>query len=135
MSREYTRVSFQLSCDQRLVAGVGGALAYFADRAGLPARSRESLVAALQEFCLDAAPAAEGSAEPLDVAIEDFEDRIEIVVEHHAAYDAAGTLPPPGGKAAPPKEQVALRRLARAVDRIECDTLQGSIRTRLVKFL
>ena len=124
MSREYTRVSFQLSCDQRLVAGVGGALAYFADRAGLAERSRESLVTALEEFCLDGVTVAGGATEPLDVAIEDFEDRIEIVVEHHAARDAAAS-----------KERGALRRLARAVDRVECDACEGSIRTKLVKFL
>lgn len=134
MSREYTRVSLHLSCDQRLIAGVGGALAYFAERAGVAPRSRESLVTAFEEFCLDAASVTEGTAEPLDVAIEDFEDRIEIIVEHHISHESSGTRPP-GQKVASPQERVALRRLARAVDRIECDMRNGNFRTRLVKFL
>ena len=57
-------------------------MAYFADRAGLGERSRESLVAALEEFCLDSLSSIQGTEEPLDVAIEDFEDRIQIVVEY-----------------------------------------------------
>ena len=82
MSREYTRAVLHLSCDERLVGGVGATMAYFADRAGLEERSRESLVAALEEFCIDSLSSIHGTDEPLDVAIEDFEDRIQIVVEH-----------------------------------------------------
>lgn len=136
MSREYTRAVLHLSCDERLVSCVGGALAYFAERGGLGERSRDSLVAALEEFCLDALPSVGGTEEPLDVAIEDFEDRIEIVVQQRTHQEsAAGKWPARGGGAKIPQDRMALRRLAQAVDKIECDARNGNIRTTLVKFL
>ena len=136
MSREYTRAVLHLSCDERLVAGVGGAVTYFAERAGLADRTRESLVTALEAFCLDSLPSVEGSQESIDVAIEDFEDRIEIVVEQQNRPNAVtGMRSARGESAATAPERVALRRLAQAVDRIESDTRNGSTRTMLVKFL
>jgi hypothetical protein len=136
MSREYTRAVLRLSCDERLVGGVGAAMAYFAERAGLEERSRESLVAALEEFCLDSLSSIQGTEEPLDVAIEDFEDRIQIVVEHPNPKDAA-----PAARAAWSAnaefgpQRMALSRLAAVVDRVECDTRNRCVRTTLVKFL
>jgi len=136
MSREYTRAVLHLSCDERLVGGVGAAMAYFAERAGLAERSCKSLVAALEEFCIDSLSSIQGTEEPLDVAIEDFEDRIQIVVEYRKPNDgmpAARSARAANSDAAP--KRMALSRLAEVVDRVECDTRNRSIRTTLVKFL
>ena len=111
-------------------------MAYFADRAGLGERSRESLVAALEEFCLDSLSSIEGTEEPLDVAIEDFEDRIQIVVEYPNPKNTAPATRPArstNGEFAP--QRMALSRLAAVVDRVECDTRNRCVRTTLVKFL
>jgi hypothetical protein len=111
-------------------------MAYFAERAGLGERSCKSLVAALEEFCLDSLPAIQGSAGPLDVAIQDFEDRIQIIVEHpnpQGMTSGARSTKPIHPEALP--ERRALHRLAQVVDRVERDSRNGSTRTTLVKFL
>src|SRR5271154_6799580 len=121
MSREYTRAVLHLSCDERLVGGVGAAMAYFAERAGLGERSSKSLVAALEEFCLDSLLSIQGTEEPLDVAIEDFEDRIQIVVEHRNPKEetpAARSARVANSELAP--NRIALSRLAKVVDRVDC---------------
>ena len=111
-------------------------MAYFAERAGLAQGSCKSLVTALEEFCLDVLPSIQGTDEPLDVAIEDFEDRIQIIVEHRNAKEAArGARPAQNANSEIAPERMTLSRLARVVDRVECDTRDGSTRTTLVKFL
>ena len=79
MARDCTRAVLHLSCDERWVAGVGGAIAYFAERAGLQEEVRDSLVAGLERLCRQTLPSLEHRQETLRVAIADFADRIETV--------------------------------------------------------
>ena len=137
MAREYTRAILQLSCDHRFVAGVGGALAYFAERAGLEEGCRQSLCAAIEEFCLDSLPSIHEAREVLDVAIEDFDDRIEIVIQHCDQVAANGRYGAPlrTAKTQHAPQSSTLRRLAQVADRIERSNCEGRIRTTVIKFL
>ena len=125
MHREFTRTTLQLSCDSRLVAGVGGAVAHHAERAGFNESARDLLASALEDFCRQTLPLlrthghGNGNGNRLAVAVTDFEDRIEIVVQHRAL---AHPLSRSGG---------ALRTL----DRVEYDARNGELRTTLVKYL
>jgi len=145
MRRELTRTIIQLSCDGRLVAGVGGAVAHHAERAGFNEASRDSLVSALEDFCRQTLPLlrnnGNGNGNRLAVAIEDFEDRIEIVVQHsHVSHSSTGintfravSAPQPSPLAQPGAVQKA--RLLRTLDRVEYDARNGEMRTTLVKYL
>ena len=83
MSRDCTRTTLELSCDERLVSGIGGAVAHHAERVGLNEATRDALVSALEDFCRQTLPLMGAKGDRLSVAIEEFDDRMEIVVEHH----------------------------------------------------
>src|ERR1700679_588743 len=91
MSRDCTRTTIEVSCDERLVPGIGGAVAHHADRVGLTEAARDLLVSALEDFCRETLPLLGSNGDRLTVAIEEFDDRIEIVVEHQGlARPSAG---------------------------------------------
>ena len=119
-----------------MVPGVGGAVAHYADRAGLNEAARDSLVSALEDFCRETLPLLGSNGGRLTVAIEEFEDRIEIVVEHHGlARPSAGMDTFLSGNGSSSDARLLGIRLLRNVDRVEYDSRNGSVRTTLVKFL
>jgi hypothetical protein len=136
MSRpEHARLVLHLSGDERLIGGVGAALAHFAARVGLGAEAGSPVVAAVERLCRQTLPLLRNDQEMLDVAIEDFDDRIEIVLEHPGearrgieAELARGTA---SGQAS---GRSAAADLARTVDSVECQARNGSVRTVLVKY-
>jgi anti-sigma regulatory factor (Ser/Thr protein kinase) len=136
MARECSRTTIELSRDERLVPGIGGAVAHYADRVGLTEAVRDSLVAALEEFCRQSLPLLGSNSGRLTVAIEEFEDRIEIVVEHQGlARPSAGMetfLAANGGQS---DSRLLGVRLLRTVDRVEYEARNGLVSTTLVKYL
>ena len=87
-------------------------------------------------LCYQTLPLVQGKADGLDVAIEDFEDRLEIVVEHHgAAQPSLGMDSFIAECARQLNVRVTGARLMLSVDRVEYDARNGSIRTTLVKYL
>jgi hypothetical protein len=135
--REHARAVLRVSCDEQLVAGIGGAVAHFGERAGLLPDELGSLAAALEEFCRRTLSLLERQEDTLCVSIEDFEDRIEIVVEHR------GQAPRPvdGDPLVGTSQRQAAGRAAGVelvcTDRseIEYDARQGILRTRMVKYI
>ena len=138
MTREHSRTVLHLSRDDRLIAAVGGAVAHFAERVGMEDVARNLLTGALEDLCRQTLPLLNGNeeADGLDVAIEDFDDRLQISVEHRGEPQAAVGVESFLAECARESAQRTTGvHLMRTVDRIEYDTRNGSIRTTLVKYL
>lgn len=135
MNRECTRTTIELSRDARLVSGIGGAVAHHAERVGLNEATRDALVSSLEDFCRQTLPLLGASGDRLAVAIEEFDDRIEIVVEHHG--EASPSVGMDTFLEANASHSAALPgvRLLRIVDRVEYDARNGIVRTTMVKYL
>ncbi len=134
---ETYRVLLKLPRDPRLVAGVGGAVGYFADRIGFDAHARADLIAAAEKTCRVTFPLLTSPDDTLDVLVEGFSDRIEVNLEHHGqAVPTAGleTFAFPGTEEATPGRLSGLALLAR-VDRVLYDTEGNTSRMRLVKYV
>jgi hypothetical protein len=135
LGHEPNRLVLRLSRDLRLLAGVAGALAHIAERAGYDAGARADMAAAAEEVCRDTFPLLTESDPRLSVIIEDFADRIEVTLEHNGqAIPTAGLE----SFAFPAAEQTGrssgLGLLAR-VDRVTYDSKSGTSRMTLVKYL
>jgi len=136
MTRECSRAVLHLSPDERLVAGIGGAIAHFAERAGLDEGTSSLLVAALEGVCRQTLPLLEKDQQTLDVAIEDFGDRLEIVFEHHGQpQPSVGVESFFRQCSCQTNGSVLGSYLMRTVDKVEYDGRNGSIRTKVVKYL
>lgn len=118
------------------MAAVGGAVAHFAERVGIEDAARDQLTGALEDLCRQTLPFLNGKGDGLDVAIEDFEDRLQVSVEHRGeAQPSVGVESFIAECARDSKQRVTGVHLMRTVDRIEYDAREGSIRTTLVKYL
>ncbi len=136
MAREHSRTILHLSRDLRLMAAVGGAVAHFAERVGMEEAARNLLTDALEDLCRQTLPFLNGNGEGLEVAIEDFDDRLQISVEHRGeAQPSVGVESFIAECARDSKQRVTGLRLMRTVDRIEYDARDQSVRTTLVKYL
>jgi anti-sigma regulatory factor (Ser/Thr protein kinase) len=136
VTREHSRTILHLSRDDRLIAAVGGAVAHFAERVGMENSACNQLTAALEELCRQTLPLLNGNGDGLDVAIEDFEDRLQISVEHKGeAQPSVGVESFIAECARDSDKRLTGVRLMRTVDRIEYDARSGNIRTTLVKYL
>jgi hypothetical protein len=138
VAREHSRTILHLSRDDRLIAAVGGAVAHFAERVGMEDAARTLLTGALEDLCRQTLPLLNGNVDGdgLDVAIEDFDDRLQISVEHRGeAQPSVGVESFIAECASESKQRVTGVHLMRTVDRIEYDARNGSIRTTLVKYL
>ncbi len=133
MTREHSRTVLHLSRDDRLIAAVGGAVAHFAERVGMEDATRNLLTGALEHLCRQTLPLLNGR---LDVAIEDFDDRLQISVEHRGeAQPSVGVESFIAECTRESDQRLTGVHLIRTVDRIEYDASNGSIRTTLVKYL
>jgi len=136
VTREHSRTTLHLSRDDRLIAAVGGAVAHFAERVGMENSACHLLTSALEELCRETLPLLNGTGDGLDVAIEDFDDRLQISVEHHGeAQPSIGVESFIAECARESGRRITGVRLISTVDRIEYDARNGSIRTTLVKYL
>ena len=136
MTRDHSRTVLHLSRDDRFITAVGGAVAHFAERVGLDHSACNRLTGALEELCRQTLPLLNGNGDGLDVAIEDFGDRLQISVEHRGeAQPSVGVESFIAECARQSNKRVTGVHLIRTVDRIEYDARNGSIRTTLVKYL
>jgi hypothetical protein len=136
VTREHSRTVLHLSRDDRLIVAVGGAVAHFAERVGMDHAACDMLTSALEELCRQTLPLLNGKGDGLDVAIEDFEDRLQISVEHRGeAQPSVGVESFIAECARESDKRITGVHLIRTVDRIEYDARNGSIRTTLVKYL
>jgi hypothetical protein len=119
-----------------MIAAVGGAVAHFAERVGMENAACNLLTSALEELCRQTLPLLNGNGDGLDVAIEDFDDRLQISVEHKGeAQPSVGVESFIAECARDSDQRLTGVHLMRSVDRIEYDARSGSIRTTLVKYL
>jgi anti-sigma regulatory factor (Ser/Thr protein kinase) len=136
VTREHSRTILHLSRDDRLIAAVGAAVAHFAERVGMENATCSLLTSALEELCRQTLPLLNGKGDGLDVAIEDFDDRLQISVEHKGKpHPSVGVESFIAECARESKQRVTGVHLMRTVDRIEYDARGGSIRTTLVKYI
>jgi hypothetical protein len=138
VAREHSRTILHLSRDERLIAAVGGAVAHFAERVGMDDAACHLLTSALEELCRQTLPLLNGNgdADGLDIAIEDFDDRLQISVEHRGQpQPSVGVESFIAECARASNQRISGVHLIRTVDRIEYDARDGSIRTTLVKYL
>jgi len=134
VTREHSRTILHLSRDDRLIAAVGGAVAHFAQRVGIENAACNLLTSALEELCRQTLPLLNGDG--LDVAIEDFDDRLQISVEHRGEpQPSVGVESFIAECARESKQRITGVHLIRTVDRIEYDARNGNIRMTLVKYL
>lgn len=116
MANKTTCVLLKLTSDVRLVAGVGGAVGFFAALAGLDSQASANLIAAAEEACRDCFPQLSPDDPLLDVRIEDLADRIEVTLEHRGRPAAHGTA-------------------ALGVDRVEYEAEGGMSRMTLIQYV
>ncbi len=128
MGNKTRRVVLKLTRDARLVAGVGGAVGYFAEQAGLDAHARADLITATEEACQETFPLLTDADPILGVEIEGFPDRIEVTLEHQGPSNSTGAEGTGAG-------QVGRLRLLSRVDRVQCDAEGGTSRMTLIKYV
>ena len=135
MAEEITRTEFRLSPDAQLVLGVVVAAEHFARRRNLDEAAVQSLMRAAQDACQSTFQLLSGDSPTLGVVITEFDDRIEMTIEHQgealptagldtfldAAADDAST------------GQLSGFTLMTLVDRVQYQTEAGTQRMTLVK--
>lgn len=82
MGSDPTRIELHLHADARFLPGVAGAVAHFADRAGLEPAAQAALTAAAEEAFRGVAPLLESREAMLEISVADFADRVEVTFEH-----------------------------------------------------
>lgn len=136
--REHPRAELHLSGDEQMTAAIGGAVAHFGQQAGLDEAESEALAASLEEFCKQTQSSSQGESCTLRVLIEDFEDRIEIVIEHSGPRQPTAEVEP---RRATTSHQASGRmagvEVVRILDRSEIifDGGRKGFRTRMVRYL
>jgi anti-sigma regulatory factor (Ser/Thr protein kinase) len=134
MATESHRVEITFQNHAWLHQAVAAAVAHIAQRAGLTSESQQDLAAATLEACANTfrlLPAQDGT---LGVAVEHFQDRVEVTLEHHGeALPSAGleTFAGLGGESGDLSGLMLLSR----VDRVLYNTENGLSRMKLVKYL
>lgn len=132
MSTEHRRTEMKLGRDERLLAGVRGAVEHIANRHGLTNEERTDLGVAADQSCRRALVQL-GESEPLcSVTIDDFEDRVELSVEGPRRPEAKGSGAPESLIAATAEERE--KEIKKRVDRVNYETNDGRARTILVKY-
>lgn len=137
MTTDGNPVLFDLSKDPRLVSGVVGAVEHVAQRAGLVPEECQNLIAATQQACLDTFKLLAEEDGRLNVCIQDFPDRIEVILEHRGeSLPSAGldTFVNLAARGEGTSDLAGLELIAR-VDRVLYHTESGTSRMTLVKYI
>ncbi|MGH9714401.1 MAG: hypothetical protein ACRD5M_13975 [Candidatus Acidiferrales bacterium] len=137
MTIDPTHTELSLHNDPRLLAAVSAIVSHSAQRVGLTAEAQEGLAAAVIDACRETFPLLGDSDEShsaLKVIVEDFQDRIEVTIEH-----AGEALPTAGldsfcgggeGIAAGISNSLQDTR----VDRVQYEAQNGRSRMKLIKY-
>jgi hypothetical protein len=133
VSEETKRAYLKLTGGAGLIAAASATAEHFAEEAGFDETTRVALVEACEQVCGDALDRA-GNGGPLEVIVDQFEDRLEIVVTHPCASSPAIGLDEFIGSAQGPGAAAGASLLAR-VDRVRYETVDQTSRMVLVKYL
>ena len=135
MSEEYIKAEFRITADALLVPGVVAAAAHFGRRRGLDEAAVQSLMRAAKDACESTFKLLSKEAPTLGVVFSEFDDRIELVIEHKGeALPTAGldTFLNAGEDDAAPGD-ISGFTLMTLVDRVQYQTEDGTQRMTLVK--
>lgn len=116
-----SRIECALNSDSRLIVALGAVFAHAAKRAGLSESAQEGMATAIVEAARETLAAAKNkgaSASTSKIVVEEFSDRVEVMIE---------TL----GGAKP--EGLRKRLEAHAPDRVRCEGRDGQLRVTLLK--
>jgi hypothetical protein len=133
VNAEHTRTELKFSRDERLLAGVRGAVEHVANRHGLTAEERVDLGVAARQACRAAMVQLDETGSLCDVIIDDYEDRVEVSVESPRHPKSAKINSSLGSLAAVPIEEREAE-MKKRVDRVDRDTSNGRERVILVKY-
>jgi hypothetical protein len=135
MAKEFTRAEFRFSPDADLVLGVVAAAEHFGQRKNLDDAAVQALMRATQDSCQSTFKLLSGNTPTLGVVIAEFDDRIEMIIEHQGeALPTAGldTFLDAVADESSPGELSGLM-LMTLVDRLQYQTVAGTQRMTLVK--
>jgi len=135
MAKELTRAEFRFTPDAQLVLGVVAAAEHFGQRKRLDGTAVLALMRAAQEACHSTFKLLSGDDPTLGVVITEFDDRIEMIIEHKGeALPTAGldTFLDAASEVASPGE-LSGYMLMTLVDRVQYQTAAGTQRMTLVK--
>ena len=134
MTTDPTRVELKLAGDPRLVGAVTGAVEHFAQEAALDETAQKQLMSAAEQACLETFTQLASPETIVEVCIEHYPDRLEILIAHLSDQAPAIGLDSffNTGEDAGPAQGLMLLTL---VDRVLYDCEGGKSRLRLVKYL
>lgn len=138
MTPSPSRIEVSLHDDPRLLAALGTLVLHSARRAGLPPSAQEDFASAALDACRDTFPLIPASAGPkgmLRVVLQDYQDRVEMTIEHSGEpLPTAGldTFCAESGRGSEGKLSSALQ--VRKVDRVQYETRDGVSRVILIKY-
>jgi hypothetical protein len=132
---EHTRTELRLESNARLLGAVAPVILHAAQRVGLMPPVCEAFEHATEDICRQTLNLMNGRDPFLHVTVEDFDDRIEVTIEHSGRpYDSSlmermrPCSAPAGSSGADVPEGCQ-------VDDIRCQSEGGHYRVRLVKFV
>jgi hypothetical protein len=138
MSTEPTHTELSLQNDPRLMAAVGAIVSHSAQRIGLPSEAQEGLAAAVMDACRETFPLLrdlDGNNSALKIIVEDFQDRVEVTIEHAGeALPTAGLDSFCGGGSDGAMAGISNSLQDTRVDRVQYETRDGRSRMKLTKY-
>lgn len=131
MSAEGTHTELKFTGDARFVSGIRAAVEFIAARDGLSDRERKDIGEAWEALARNCMANLSANQPLCKVLINDFEDRLEVRLEHPSCSQSVSSAKPSApGESEAQRGQDALRR----VDRILYDSRNGTSSVTLVKF-
>jgi hypothetical protein len=88
---EHCRTELVVNDDPRLVSAIASVVEYASHRAGLSEAAQKQLEAAAEDACREAFPLVNGRERALKFCVQDFDDRVEVMIEHAGGKSAATT--------------------------------------------
>lgn len=131
MSVETSRAELTLPNDPRMFGAIAVIIGHAGDRTGLTESEQKALSEAAVHACEQALQLAAGEDPKVHVIVENFDDRVEVTVEHHGAADPAAGLDTFVAGAA---GRVGQDLQSTGVDRVQYESKDGVSLTRLIKY-
>ena len=119
---DHCRTELVVNDDPRLVRAIASVVEHAGHRAGLSEAAQKQLAAAAEDACREAFPLVNGRERAVKFCVQDFDDRVEVVIEHA------------GGKSAPPTP-VINAKVASKVDSVKQESHGKVHRVTLIKYL
>ena len=133
MSAEHTRTELRFTKDERLLAGVRGAIEHIERAHGVPEGECVNLAVAAEQACREALAHADKSDSLCAVTVDNFEDHVEVSVENSGQPEHAQSNSAAENLATTQLDERETEIELR-LDRADFNTSNGHLRTKLVKY-